>query len=66
MYTVYHSHTFALESGDEKKSGNFLSLLSARNAKPMIVGITLTVVLQLTGINTIIYYAPKIFTQVSQ
>jgi len=47
---------------EENSDGGFRSLFRKRNTKPLIVGLLLTIVLQLTGVNTIIYYAPKIFS----
>jgi len=53
----------ASEYGGNSNNSRSSALFTRRNTKPLIVGVVMTIVLQLTGINTIIYYAPKIFTQ---
>ena len=49
---------------DVKRDGRLVpwsALLSPRVRKPLVVGVALAVFQQITGINTVIYYAPTIF-----
>ena len=53
-------------SGDvtEKDQLNFRDLLAPAFRKPLIAGIGLAIFQQITGVNTIVYYAPTIFQMV--
>jgi len=44
------------------RRGGWTLLFSNSSAKPLFLGIVLAITLQLTGINAIIYYAPKILS----
>jgi SP family galactose:H+ symporter-like MFS transporter len=55
---------FFLDKSTKKSSFNRIIniFLSPQNRKPFFLGIIFSIILQLTGINTIIYYAPKVFS----
>jgi len=46
---------------DEKQSPSWATVFSSQWRKPLIIGVTLAVLQQLTGINAVIYYANQIF-----
>ncbi|KAJ1919845.1 hypothetical protein H4219_001754 [Mycoemilia scoparia] len=50
-------------SEKEVESGSYLELVKHPVRRRVIIGIVVQAFLQLTGINTIMYYAPKIFKQ---
>ncbi len=50
-----------IKSSLNEERGTFSELLKPALRKPMIVGIMLAIFSQITGINSIIYYAPEIF-----
>lgn len=51
---------------ENQEEASFKDLLSPKVKPLLIIGITLAVFQQITGINTILYYAPKIFANVGQ
>jgi SP family arabinose:H+ symporter-like MFS transporter len=51
---------------ENQEEASFKDLLSPKVKPLLIIGITLAVFQQITGINTIMYYAPKIFANVGQ
>jgi sugar porter (SP) family MFS transporter len=50
-----------IQDSAAKQQGDWLDLLSPRLRPAMIVGVGLAIAQQVTGINTVIYYAPTIF-----
>lgn len=50
-----------IQHGLSQQKGNWSELLSASLRPAMIVGVGLAIAQQITGINTVIYYAPTIF-----
>jgi SP family arabinose:H+ symporter-like MFS transporter len=51
---------------ENQEEATFTDLLTPKIKPLLIIGITLAVFQQITGINTIMYYAPKIFANVGQ
>lgn len=51
---------------ENQEEASFKDLLAPKVKPLLIIGITLAVFQQITGINTIMYYAPKIFANVGQ
>lgn len=51
---------------ENQEEATFTDLLAPKVKPLLIIGITLAVFQQITGINTIMYYAPKIFANVGQ
>ena len=54
------------ESLKTKEEASYSDLLVPSTRPILLLGITLAIFQQITGINTIMYYAPKIFAQVGQ
>ena len=52
---------FPKSTKDLKKEISYLKLLDSKNKYAFIVGIGISLIQQITGINIVIYYAPKIF-----
>ena len=49
------------EEDDSKKSMSWMGVFALQWRKPLMIGVTLAILQQLTGINAIIYYANQIF-----
>ncbi len=45
----------------EQRAERRAQLVAQRNNRPMIIGVSLAIIQQVTGINTVIYFAPAIF-----
>ena len=54
------------ESLKNREEASYSDLLVPKMKPILLLGITLAIFQQITGINTIMYYAPKIFAQVGQ
>ena len=50
--------------GRRGAEGGWRQLASGQYNQPLMVGLVLNVFQQLTGINVVVYFAPKILTQV--
>lgn len=60
--THYAQHESALiQEALKHEEGNFLEMFQRRYVSVLIIGIGLAVLCQATGINVIMYYAPRIF-----
>jgi sugar porter (SP) family MFS transporter len=53
----------AIEEAIEEESGSLWQLLEKSLRRPLVIGITLAVLQQVTGINTVLYYGSIIFTE---
>jgi len=54
------------QSLENKEEGSYRDLLKPKTRNILWIGIILSVFQQITGINSIMYYAPKIFAQIGQ
>lgn len=61
--TWRHQIDVMKESASTHKHGSWSALLSPKLRYLLLIGLVLSSFQQLTGINTVIYYAPKIFQQ---
>ncbi len=50
-----------IQTSLEKEKGGISELLNSKNKPALIIGVALAIFQQVTGINTVIYYAPTIF-----
>src|ERR1019366_3803824 len=50
-----------IQAAIAEKKGSYSELFSARLFKPLCVGIALAILQQVSGINAIMYYGPRIF-----
>jgi sugar porter (SP) family MFS transporter len=51
----------AIQAAVAKESGTLAELLTPALRMPLLIGVTLAVLQQVTGINVVLYYAPEIF-----
>ncbi len=56
-----HNELHAIQNAVEHEQGDFRELFRRRYIPPLIIGIGLAILCQATGINVVMYYAPRIF-----